>query len=141
MPFDQPAGDMSWPQAAVVIAVVLAFVAIAAIDSGVALIIGIFALLFGYNIIAALLGLESPASDTVDEAEADEPTVDDKQDALDRLRTRYAEGELTEAEFERRLETLLETETVGDVERYLEKADSEEQTSEQTETIFESSER
>lgn len=141
MPFDQPAGDMSWPQAAVVISVVLAFVAIAAIDSGVALIIGIFALLFGYNIIAALLGLESPASDTPEEAEADEPTVDDKQDALDRLRTRYAEGELTEAEFERRLETLLETETVGDVERYLEKADSEEQTSEQTETIFESSER
>lgn len=141
MPFDQPAGDMSWPQAAVVISVVLAFVAIAAIDSGVALIIGIFALLFGYNIIAALLGLESPASDTPEEAEADEPTVDDKQDALDRLRTRYAEGELTEAEFERRLETLLETETVGDVERYLEKTDSEEQTSERTETIFESSER
>ena len=34
-----------------------------------------------------------------------------KQDALDTLRNRYARGDLTEAEFERKLEALLETET------------------------------
>lgn len=35
-------------------------------------------------------------------------------DALDDLRRRYARGELTDAEFERRLERLLETESVAD---------------------------
>ena len=34
--------------------------------------------------------------------------------ALDRLRDRYARGELSEAQFERKLETLLETETPED---------------------------
>ncbi|WP_276281368.1 SHOCT domain-containing protein [Halorussus caseinilyticus] len=40
---------------------------------------------------------------------ADEP--DSKQDALDTLRNRYARGDLTEAEFERKVEALLDTET------------------------------
>ena len=35
---------------------------------------------------------------------------------LETLRRRYAEGELTEAQFERKLERLLETETLEDVE-------------------------
>lgn len=35
-------------------------------------------------------------------------------DALDELRRRYARGDLTDAEFERRLERLLETESVAD---------------------------
>lgn len=38
----------------------------------------------------------------------------DAGDALDTLRDRYARGELTEAEFERKVERLLETETVAD---------------------------
>lgn len=46
--------------------------------------------------------------------EASEPGTDRQQDALDTLRDRYARGELTEAEFERRVERLLETETVED---------------------------
>jgi hypothetical protein len=37
--------------------------------------------------------------------------TESKQDALDTLRNRYARGDLTEAEFERKVETLLETET------------------------------
>ena len=45
---------------------------------------------------------------TADEATS-EP--DSKQDALDALRARYTRGELSDAEFERKVETLLETET------------------------------
>lgn len=40
--------------------------------------------------------------------------TDETQDALAELRSRYARGELTEAEFETRLERLLQTETVDD---------------------------
>jgi uncharacterized membrane protein len=41
----------------------------------------------------------------------DTDRVADVDSALDRLRDRYARGELSEAQFERKLETLLETET------------------------------
>jgi len=43
--------------------------------------------------------------------------------ALDRLRDRYARGELSEAQFERKLETLLETETPEDARERLDRAD------------------
>ena len=43
------------------------------------------------------------------------------EDALAVLRERYARGELTEAEFERRLEALLETETIGQAAGYSDK--------------------
>lgn len=41
--------------------------------------------------------------------------------ALDRLRDRYASGELSEAQFERKLETLLETETPEDARERLDR--------------------
>jgi uncharacterized membrane protein len=44
--------------------------------------------------------------------ESERTTPESKQDELDTLRDRYARGELTEAEFERKVETLLETETL-----------------------------
>ena len=43
-------------------------------------------------------------------------------DALDRLRDRYARGELSEAQFERKLETLLETETPEDARERIDRA-------------------
>lgn len=41
------------------------------------------------------------------------------QDALDRLRIRYAEGDLTDEQFERKLDRLLETETPEDAAEYV----------------------
>jgi len=43
-----------------------------------------------------------------------EPTTQD--DALETLRERYARGELTDEQFERKAEQLIETETIEDVE-------------------------
>lgn len=45
-------------------------------------------------------------------AESEPSASESKQDALDALRDRYARGELSETEFERKVETLLETETL-----------------------------
>jgi uncharacterized membrane protein len=44
---------------------------------------------------------------------------DDREVALARLRERYAEGEIDEAEFEERVERLLQTENVDDARAYL----------------------
>lgn len=44
------------------------------------------------------------------------------EDALETLRRRYARGELSEAEFERQVERLLETETVADARTSVERA-------------------
>lgn len=54
-----------------------------------------------------------PTRDGPDSAETAEPR------ALEALRRRYARGAIDEAEFERRLERLLETETVPEVREYL----------------------
>ncbi|WP_198662150.1 SHOCT domain-containing protein [Halorussus litoreus] len=54
-------------------------------------------------------------ADSRSDARADHRRADaprSKQDALDALRTRYAQGELDEMEFERKVEKLLETETL-----------------------------
>ena len=58
------------------------------------------------------LGSSYPA----DESEASETTALDRRDALERLRDRYAAGELTDEQFEAKLERLLQTETIEDVE-------------------------
>ena len=47
-------------------------------------------------------------------AERNDAPTGDTADALERLRTRYAEGDLTDEQFERKLDRLLETETPED---------------------------
>jgi hypothetical protein len=53
-----------------------------------------------------------PSRETAQEGEGEESA----SDALETLRDRYARGELTDDQFERKLERLLETETLEDVE-------------------------
>ena len=48
-------------------------------------------------------------------------TTGDTADALERLRTRYAEGDLTDEQFERKLDRLLETETPEDAAEWAER--------------------
>ncbi|MFB6236701.1 MAG: SHOCT domain-containing protein [Halopenitus sp.] len=50
-----------------------------------------------------------------DESASEESAESDRRDALQTIRNRYARGDLTEEQFERKLETLLETETLEDV--------------------------
>ena len=78
-------------------------------------------IILGWFILAplvALLGsklpmIESPEDETAqhetDARKTTEPTVD----PVDHLRERYARGELTDSEFERRLDRLLETESLS----------------------------
>ncbi|PLK18317.1 SHOCT domain-containing protein [Natronobacterium gregoryi] len=111
---------ISAPTAVVIVAVLATFVALAAIETSVAIIVAIFALIFGSETLETLM----PEEKEVENADIDESTpIENQTDALERLRTRYAEGELSDAEFERRLEVLVETETVPAVERYLDDSD------------------
>ena len=52
---------------------------------------------------------------------AEEPRTGDTTDALERLRTRYANGDLTDEQFERKLDRLLETETPEDAAEWTER--------------------
>jgi uncharacterized membrane protein len=66
----------------------------------------------GFFVVVPLVALLGDALPIV-ESETDGVEVDRRpvaDDPVDRLRERYAEGELTDEEFERRLERLLETE-------------------------------
>ncbi|WP_146417989.1 SHOCT domain-containing protein [Haloarcula hispanica] len=103
---------------------------IAILSLGIAMLAGVagfggpiasMSIILGWFILAplvALLGsklpmIESPAaepdSDKTEMTTTSEPTVD----PVDQLRERYARGELTDSEFERRLDRLLETEALS----------------------------
>ncbi|WP_394739557.1 SHOCT domain-containing protein [Natronococcus roseus] len=87
------------------------------------------ALLFGYIVVVPMVALlfgdeddvrewwteDEIDPETLEEAEAEEPSA---RDALERLRDRYAAGELTDEQFERKLDRLLETETLEDADRW-----------------------
>lgn len=74
-------------------------------------------MLFGY---IAVVPVVSMLFDDDEESELNSAPADtgqsDSEDALERLRRRYAEGELTDEQFERKLDRLLESETLEDAE-------------------------
>ncbi len=77
----------------------------------------VFALLIGPPIVLGcflLYGLVRRLRRAVgsDETPQEAESVDDETDPLARLKTRYANGEIDEATFERRLEAVIETESV-----------------------------
>lgn len=90
------------------------------------------AMLFGYIVlvpVTAMLFDDEEDREAAEDATLEERTtrnhmdVDDRTDALELIRTRYAKGELTDEEFERTLDRLLETETISDAERWLARTD------------------
>lgn len=96
------------------------------------------ALLFGYIVVvpltAMLFGDEDDREEWVDDWDGEETTQSDSigqtdgttgETPLESLRRRYAEGELTDEQFEQKLDRLLETETLEDVEEYRERASTE----------------
>ena len=86
-------------------------------------------MLFGYLVIVPVVGMlfddDEPAEwiDDIEPGMVTESDTDEQPervgDALDRLRTRYAEGDLTDEQFERKLDRLLETESPEDAAEYL----------------------
>lgn len=94
------------------------------------------ALLLGYVVVipltAMLFGDEEDREEWVDDWQDQEtsetqsdPETTTGETPLESLRRRYAEGELTDDQFERKLDRLLETETLEDVEEYRTRASSE----------------
>ncbi len=88
--------------------------------------------LLGYAVVLPLVAVltgpgappeppEPPGRGDRQRSERREDATESKQDALDRLRDRYADGDLTDGQFERKLDRLLETETVEDAAEYRER--------------------
>ncbi|MXV63574.1 SHOCT domain-containing protein [Natronorubrum sp. JWXQ-INN-674] len=120
---ERPVIRVSTPAVAVtVVALLGTLVTLATLQSPVAILLVIFGFIFGDNLLRHVTtAIDDNSAESMAEREsAAKAEPGDPEDALERLRVRYADGELSETEFERRLEVLLETETVADVERYLE---------------------
>ena len=105
------------------VSLVQAVVSGAIISLGVFLLVAdwsLFWLVFVVGFVAVLPAATKLAeryeSRPADEDEADGEDEDKQASALATLRDRYASGEIDEAEFERRVERLLETESVEDAE-------------------------
>jgi len=80
-------------------------------------------MLFGYIVVVPVISMLFDEDEEKEEKEWSRPErqsqpkrESDDETPLERLRRRYAEGELTDEQFERKLERLLETETLEDVE-------------------------
>lgn len=81
-------------------------------------VLGFAVVLPAVKVVTDELGL-GPDSEPQPESGTDSTS---KQDALDTLRERYARGDLTEAEFERKVESLLETESPESARKHVERA-------------------
>lgn len=68
----------------------------------------------GWIVVVPLLAVLFDSSE-VDRAPDDRSSGSERQDALETLRDRYARGELDDVEFERRVEKLLENESVEQI--------------------------
>jgi len=64
---------------------------------------------------------DSPSIDSVGSVSAPSTSVDAADSRQDRLRQQYVEGQISEAEFERRIADELETEELDDIDRELER--------------------
>ena len=93
----------SWPGIAIVLVVTLGLAALTAVLSLGAL--PAVVTIVGWFLVAPVLAILTYYEDEEDTTDVDDPIAT--------LRDRYARGELTEAEFERRLDRLLESETAG----------------------------
>ena len=89
----------SWPGIGLIAVVTFALTALSGV-LGLGMVAAVTAIL-GWFLVVPALAILTYYDDTDDAADAD---------PLSTLRERYASGELTEAEFERRLDRLLETE-------------------------------
>ena len=86
----------------------------------------------GYAVVVPIVAIVTGEDGTDEATDApekdghaeDRSITESKADALDTLRERYAEGELSEAQFEAKLEALLETETLEDARAHVEKSSS-----------------
>ena len=89
---------------------------------GYVVIIPVVSMLFGEDGEEALDDAEGGSARAEREQPTDEaPRAGDAADALERLRTRYANGDLTDEQFERKLDRLLETETPEDAAEWTER--------------------
>ena len=81
------------------------------------------ALLLGYIVVvpavSILLGVEEEGEDEERSRKESGEVSRPKADAMEVLRERYAHGELTEEQFERKLELLLDTETLENAEEWV----------------------
>ena len=97
---------------------------LAALLVGYVAIVPLVAILFGDEDDRREWAAESLSADTAETDGEPEPT-DSTTDALETLRERYAAGELTDEQFERKLERLLDTETLEGAQEWAQKQDRE----------------
>lgn len=89
---------------------------------GYIVVVPVTAILFGDEADRAEWWLDSEST-SVGESQEQETDPAETGDALENLRDRYARGELSDEQFERKLERLLETETVEDAAEHLRERD------------------
>jgi len=91
---------------------------LAALLVGYVAVVPLVAILFGDEDERAEWADDYLASGDADRTESTTDAATDSRDALETLRERYAAGELSDEQFERKLERLLDTETLEDAQEW-----------------------